>query len=68
MFQGSPFDTPSSWRGHVNREIGRVAHRRLIDREPEFSMAGWRGCASIAFATAPATVFVVIVLLHMLAR
>ena len=68
MFQGSPFDTPTVLSGRAECRIDHRRHRRAGREASEFVLDGWQWYAAIAFATAPATVFIVVVLLHEFGR
>jgi hypothetical protein len=65
MFGISPFEVPvlPTTQQRQNREP-----LFPIDREPVFELTGWRRTAAIAFAAAPALVFLAVVTLHMLTQ
>jgi len=63
MFGISPFEVPVLPSAPQSREP-----LFPIDREPVFELTGWRRTAAIAFAAAPAVVFLAVVTLHMLTQ
>ena len=66
MLPGNPFDMPPAWSDPPTRE------RRIFEPPPDdgptFALNGWRRLAAIGFASAPAIVFAILVLLHALSQ